>query len=318
MKAWKICYGITGVALAVSVAATGTYGLSEENREIYETALSLQQRVDGLGFSEFNLADYKVRFFDGDADYVVYGEAISREKPVFTTFVGTSYEVDGEYQVILPVLENFAEMFALLGAAETLSEGGVSFDKNTYGDQEHTATLWHEAFHAYQMTHYAEGIDGLRDGGRFEEGMSRVIVEAVDSRKDMIQYFERGAALLLQAYQETDMEAKKALVHEYFELESRRREQLGEEAVLAEDYLETVEGSACYVESCIIAFLKGQEEMEQHYMAPFSYSGGTGKYYKIGMMKCYLLEQLRQDWNAGYEFDRNLNELLRESCFETQ
>lgn len=313
MKTGKLLYGITGLALAIATAATGSYGLSERNQKIYEQAISLQPEVDKLGFQDFWLAEYKVRFFDGDVDYVVKDGAIKKEKPVFSTFVGTTYEVDGEYQVILPVVENFAEMFDLLGAADALSEGSVTFEKNTYGEAEHTATLWHETFHAYQMSHYQDQVMGLLQGKQFEDGMENVIVEGVDSGKNMVSYFQEEAGLLRQAYFEQDQEEKKALIRDYLKLDQQRRELLSKDACVAEDYYETIEGCACYVESCIISSLKGKEEMEKQYIDHFAYSNGTGKYYKIGMLKCYLLNQTAQGWSGEYKFESSLNELLEEA-----
>lgn len=313
MKIGKIMYGMAGAVLFIATLITGTYGLSFENRDIYKRALSLQKEADALGFKNFSLDDYKVRFFDGDADYVVTKNKIQREKPVFHTFVGTAYEVNGEYQVILPTVENFAKMFDLLGAAETISEGSMQFEQNVYGNDAHIATLWHEAFHAYQMTHYSENVTGLLQGKEFYEDMEKVIVEGVDSRKDMIQYFEEGAMLLYQAYVEPVYDLKTALIADYLSLEQQRQGVLDGDVLTAEAYYETIEGTACYMESCIISVLKGKKEMEKQYMEQFSYSKGAGKYYKTGLLKCYLLNQVSKGWNQSYQFDKSLNELLQQS-----
>ena len=74
MKLFKIGYALTGFLLAACTAFTGSYGLSKTDREIYRRALSLENDMEKMGFSEFSLADYKVRFCNGNCDYVVEGE----------------------------------------------------------------------------------------------------------------------------------------------------------------------------------------------------------------------------------------------------
>lgn len=316
----KLLYALTGLVLAAATVVTGHYGLKGENRELYEEALGLQQGMEALGFPDFRLADLKVRFFDGNSDYVVTADQsgrkirqIEKEKPVFTTFVGTTYEVDGEYQVILPTLDNFSSFFGMMGTAQSLSEGSLSFEQDSYGAWEHEATLWHEAFHTWQMTHYYDNIIGLTKGEEFAEGMEKVITESVDSQENVVKYLEEGTALLRQAYAATDRQDKLSLIGRYLETEEKRRQLLGTQACVAEDYYETMEGTARYVESAAYGLLYGQEEMERHYItrpAERGYEKGSGKYYTTGMLKCYLMDQLDEEWNQGYEFDRSLRALF--------
>lgn len=314
MNTGKILYGLAGLLLAGAAAVTGTHGLSRQNREIYERALSLQQDVDALGFRDFRLDDYKVRFFDGESDYVIAAGEIRKEKPVFTTFVGTAYEVDGEYQVILPVLENFSQMFDLLDTAAGLSEGGTELETGGYGADEHTATLWHETFHAYQMNNYYDNCLGLLQGAQTDGNLEKVILEGVDSQADMVQYFEQGTALLRRAYLAEEESARNEYLRSYLSLEQSRRSLISGEARAAEDYYEAVEGSARYVEGRIISLLKGTEAMENRYIGRYSYEKGAAKYYQTGMLKCLILTQADPGWNQDYRFDRSLNELLQEIC----
>lgn len=318
MNKGKILYGLTGFLLAASTALTGNQGLSRQNQKIYEKAQSLQQKVDTLGFQGLRLEDYKVRFFNGESDYVVTSEGIQKEKPVFTTFVGTTYEVEGEYQVILPVLEDFSKMFDMLDAASGLAKGNTKMEKNGYDANEHTATLWHEAFHAYQMSHFYDNCTGRLPETQNGDNIEKIIAEDVDSQPDMEQYFEQEAELLQKAYLALDEDSRTKYLRGYLELEEQRRGQIGKDAQAAEDYYETIEGSACYIESCIISFLKGDEAMKKRYIAAFSYEKGSAKYYKIGMLKCRLLSQMDRNWNKDYTFDKSLQELLQEKYKKMQ
>jgi len=149
MKVFHILYGAAGVLLASLTLVTGDYRLSETDREIYDRGIELEDDMAKNGFTDFSLSDYKVRFFYGNCDYVVFNEEVKKENAVFDTFVGTAYEIQGEYQVILPTYRNFSRMFSMLNAAQSVSEGEMHFSEAEYSEDAHVATLWHEAFHAW-------------------------------------------------------------------------------------------------------------------------------------------------------------------------
>lgn len=85
--------------------------LSQTDRQIYEKACSLEQEMEMLGFSGFSVRDYRVRYYDGDCDYVIAPSAdtytVTREKPKLDTFAGTIVKVGKEYQIVLPTYEKF-------------------------------------------------------------------------------------------------------------------------------------------------------------------------------------------------------------------
>jgi len=310
MKIYRILYGALGAALLAGAFFTGDYGLSDENIKIYEDALALQEQVDELGFEQFNLNEYKVRFYDGNVDYVVKGNDVNKEEAVFTTFVGTTYKIDGEYQVILPTVENFAEMYKLLGTAGSLAEGEVNFTEDEYGSAEHIAALWHEAAHAYQMTYYQDEILSLIEGKVSVENIEDVIVSAVDSNEDVVKLYQKQMGILNKAYITTDLSEKKAYIESYLEMETERRELLDEEACAVEDYYEAAEGTARYIESHVYRFQEGQEAFEREYTNETEYQKGSGKYYSMGMLKCCLLDELNPGWKDNYDFSVTLTELL--------
>ena len=296
MKLFKIGYALTGFLLAACTAFTGSYGLSKTDREIYRRALSLESDMEKMGFSEFSLADYKVRFYNGNCDYVVEGENISKEDAVLDVFAGTVWEVEGEYQVLIPTYEKFSSLFDMLGAAGTvsqsMSEGTMAFTEESYSENAHVATIWHEAFHAWQTNRWQDEIDALmkRVNLSAEDNREDIIVREADENPKAAALFEEEMVLLAKAY-EGEGEEKKEYILKALSLAEMRREILPDSANAMEFYLENLEGSARYVESLAYRSLEGDKAWEEHYMGEFSYEKGSGKYYQMGMLKGLLLDQ---------------------------
>lgn len=326
--AGKIFYVLLGIVLAVSTIGTAPRGLSQVNKEIYKKAEAYQPQIDELGFSGFQLKDYKVRFYDGKNDYVTSNGKYKKEKPVFNTFVGTTYKVDKEYQVILPTLEQFSNLFDLLGAAEGISEGNISFKKSDYSKDEHVATLWHEATHAYQMTHYEKQITTLMDNFLTNSGLlasnnssddssesasadfMEKTVSSVDSNKTVVKLYKKQITLLKKAYHATDIAEKQSLVSQYLDLQKERADCMTGSQLALENYYECVEGTARYVEAHIYTAEKGQKASDMQYVDDFSYNNGSGKYYTAGMIKCCLLDSFLPQWKEDFQYTVSLDELL--------
>ncbi|MBE5960873.1 MAG: hypothetical protein E7256_05735 [Lachnospiraceae bacterium] len=314
----RILYGILGVVLAAGTVLTGSYGLSERNMDIYKEALSLQKQVDELGFDGFSLADYKVRCYDGSYDYVLSisnGKAVKeKEKSVLQAFVGTAYEIDGEYQVIVPSVERFQEMISALrfGAGGDLT----AFSDSEYGSEEQVATIWHEATHAWQFSRYEKEIlNRVKAKDSDSRGsLGEVIANDVDSNPKVVSFYEQELEILKKAVLVRSIDDKKAYVLQYKKLEEERRHLLSEKVVSAEEYYENVEGMAYYLESKVYEMEKGTDAYSRQYLdAIGTYTEGTHKYYTIGMAKCLLLDALQEDWKAGFDFSESLSELLYES-----
>ena len=188
----KVLYIATGMILGVATLLTGTYGLSQKNYDIYESAMALSNEVSDLGFDKFDITDYKIRFYNGNRDYIFSKIdntlIVEKEKPILDAFVGTAWEVDGIYQVVVPAIEKFSDMFSIFGMANSLSSfqetGNFNFMENEYGSKEHIATIWHEAFHAYQMTYYMETITNSLEGHSFAEDdfKEALIVTEIDEK----------------------------------------------------------------------------------------------------------------------------------------
>lgn len=312
MKAFNIGYGAVGALLAVSVALTGTYGLPKADREIYDTAIELEEKMQQNGFVEFAPSRFKVRFFNGKSDYVVKDGEVTKEEAAFNTFVGTTSEIDGEYQVILPTYENFSDMFSLLDTAQSATGGEMSFGEENYTTNAHVATLWHEAFHAWQVTNWGEEIDAacIKAGLAADEQIEQIVLNEIDSNKQLVVSFSEEMELLIKAYETDDVEEKKQFVTEALAVADEREKQLGKKVAFVENYYEMVEGSARYVEAEAYRMLEGDEVWRETYLGTFTYTNGSGKYYDMGMYKCLLLDQLMPDWKDYFCVTDSLNDYL--------
>lgn len=312
MKFFKQIYAAVGVVLVAGVAVTGSYGLPKTDREIYKTAIGLQEKMQENGFAGFVLEDKKVRFFDGTVDYVVTGNKIEKEEAVFDTFVGTTSKVDGEYQVILPTYDNFANMFALLGAAQSVADGSMQFSEDNYTTNAHVTTLWHEAFHTWQFANWESDIYVQMEAAGLEEtdNIQEIVVNNIDSKEQLVVSFSGEMELLKAAYETEDIEEKKKLIAEALELSKERKKMLSEKEAYVEQYYEMFEGTARYVEAQAYLLLEGEEAWKETYLGEFSYSNGSGKYYEMGMYKCLVLDQLMPEWKTDFNVTDSLDDYL--------
>lgn len=321
MKTWKVIYAAVGICLAVGSIATASYGLSEVNRNIYQDALYLDEKIQELGFEGFTLKTAKVRFYDGSNDYVVQVDAeghitIKKERPKLDVFAGTTVEVGGQWQALLPTYEQFSRLFDALEALgsyeQGVQEGSFAFSKSDYGESSHSATIWHEAFHAWQSENWSEDVEALMEKAEvgYEDSREDIIVKEVDSDRELVELFNEEMQLLMKAYQAEGPEEKRALIADILEIAEKRKEKLSQAAEAMEYFLENYEGSARYVESVAYRELEGESAWETIYLTEFRYENGSGKYYDMGMMKCLLLDQLSDGWQKEFSPENGLDELL--------
>lgn len=325
MKVWKIIYAAMGVILAAGSIATAKYGLSEVNRSIYQDALSLDEKMKEFGFEDFSLKTMKVRFYDGDCDYVAQtdGEGhitVKKEKAILDVFAGTTVEADGQWQVLVPTYEQFSGLFDALEALgsyeQGMQEGSFAFSESDYSESSHVASIWHEAFHAWQSANWSKDVEKLMEQAEVGSGdtsgntREEIIVNEVDSDKELSGLFTEEMKLLRKAYQAERMEEKKELVKEALKIAESRREKLSKTAEAMEYFLENYEGSARYVESVVYRELEGEPAWQETYLSEFRYENGSGKYYDMGMMKCVLLDQLSEGWQKEFSDGAGLDDLL--------
>lgn len=292
----EIIIALAGIALAAGVIATGTYGLSEENIEIYEHAVSMNEN---FGFGGFALTDYPVSFYDGDRDYVIEWEngeySITKRNAVMDFIVATAYPVDGHYEVLTPTVEKMSSLLGLLSRGE-----------GDYGADDHVATLWHEAFHCYQLTNYLENIERIPLVAVDES----LIAEYADKNEKAVSLYKQKSELLEKAAVNDDVDKIRDYIVEYKKLDDERKALLSDEVNSVEDYYIRVEGTACYIEACVSRKLQ-PDGFESSYIDTVSeYGGGSGKYYKTGMAMCMILDTVNPEWKNSYDFSQPLTELI--------
>lgn len=289
-----IVTALIGILLLTSVMLTGTHGLGKKDRLCYETALSLQGEVSHLGFPDFTITDFPISFNDGKYDHVITWENDSYEvlkrSPYTDTFAATAVYVDDHFEVLIPTKERMSELIGLMGG--------------NYDSAEQAATIWHEAFHCWQLTHFKENIFALIGNHSFEEADygENMIAEQCDSDMQAVALWEQQSKLLSQALEESDNDKLYALMLEYKKLEEERYSLLDEDIRGLESYYITVEGTARYVEANAFKLLK-EEVFTERYTANISdYTNGTEKYYSAGMTQCFILDKLDGNWKSDYDF----------------
>lgn len=108
-----------------------------------------------------------------------------------------------------------------------------------------------------------------------------------------------------------DIETLNEMLSEYRESRRQRLEAMPEETAEAEIRCELIEGTAYYVEGKVYEMLSGEEAYEEKYVDGIgAFEGGRGKYYRTGMAKCLILDQLSPDWKDTFDFTQGLDEVL--------
>ncbi|MBQ8935608.1 MAG: hypothetical protein IJ049_04325 [Oscillospiraceae bacterium] len=311
---WRGIYLLLGITLIGLVIVTGAYGLDQADRDIYEMAMELDDAADGFGFRGFSVKEHTVRISNGRVDYVMWDGAWEKEPAAFDTLVATAQEIDGAYQVILPSYRAFSDFLQSMETFATLSEGGGSFSSETYSPEAHAATLWHEAFHAWQFSRFEDDMTGFMEGTALgDTSPESVIASKVDPDKGYMQSLENEVNYLYRAYSAENREDVLSWLRLALDEETQRRDRLDEEAVAAERYLEMVEGTARYVESLAYRELTDTDAWRAAYLTEGELSGGADKYYTIGMLKCLLLDTLAPGWQDGFALPADLSEALEDA-----
>ncbi len=312
-KKMYITYGLLGMFLVLCVAVTGNYGLSEVNRNAYASYISESNYMSEIGFKDFNPADYKVRFFDGEKDYVVQSERkIVKEKKVFDALAATAWKVGDEYQVLVPVYENmsgFTETVAKIGAIHSSVEQDEVVDEVEFSEELYVSSICHEAFHVWQFNNFEKEMEA--DLGKAEWNREEIITSEIDSNSQYVASIEREVKLLFDAYYETDKNKKFELINSVLQEEASRRGTMSDNAVKMEYFIENLEGSAQYVEALVYRELTSQKDFEDYYLGEFEYANGSYKYYTIGLMKCLILDQIQEGWQAEFTYENGLSQIMK-------
>lgn len=311
-KIGSALYLLLGLVLLFFTIRTASIGLDPEDRKIYERAMALDARTGGFGFPNFSVHNYTVRISNGRTDEVFRDGHRRREKAAVDTLVATALKIGDEYEVILPTYRDFSTFFDFLNGLATTAAGGEHFSVDSYSEEFHIATLFHESFHAWQFsTMTAEGQEKMEHLMATVEDAEQIVTEEIDSEPKHRQSLQNELEYLYTADRgKTRAELVTALAKALDE-ESARRERLSDAAVSAERFYETVEGTARYVESKTYLELTDEENYRRAYLKGDAYCGGAEKYYRIGMMKALLLDRLAPGWQKDFSLPDDLSERLR-------
>lgn len=322
-----LAIGAVGILLVGAVCMTQTKGVSIINKEAYATYLQECDYLNTLGFKGFEPKETKVRFFDGEYDFVADGSGEwKKESPVLNVIAGTTWQVDGEYQAVVPVYAKLQGLTEVVGNIQKLQEivkeeetgaenasmeegKGQQETNSVYSETMHVTTICHEVFHCWQFTAFE---DQIVNGTHCYTGDREVIItEEIDSEEDLAASVEKEVNLYREAWFTEDLNIKKELVVAALQEGTRRAKKLSDNARNVEYFVETLEGSAQYIEAMSFRHLTSEEEFESLYLNEFVYSGGSEKYYRIGLYQCLLLDQLNSDWKKDFSFENSHSTLLQ-------
>lgn len=289
---------LISIILITGVITTEKFGLSEENIKIYEKAVSLESN-DNFGFEGFKITDYPVAFYDGNNDYVVVWEneeyKIEKRSAIINSIAATAYPIDDHYEVLTPTFEKMSSLLNLLAVGNS-----------NYGAEGHVATLWHEAFHCWQLTNYYDNIQDICPMAVEES----IIAQNVDTNKQAVTLFQQQTQMLENAVNADNIDNVREYIIEYKKLDEERKTLLSDDVNALEDYYTRVEGTACYIEANVHKILL-PDSFESEYIKTVSeYVGGSGKYYKTGMAMCMILDDINPEWKNEYNFSESLINLI--------
>lgn len=309
----KFLFILLGFVLLGSILATGSYGLSKHNTDIYDEALALQPQVDDIGFLDFRLSDYPVAFFDGEDDYVLNwknGEySISKRKPALTVLAATIHRVDNQVEILVPTMEQMSAIGSIsktMSSFEAAKKGNEKNIETEFDITEQVMTLWHEAFHAYQFSRYRESVETIHT----EDIDETIALSEIDNNTAAVILFQQEMELLKNALLTADVDKMREYVIKYRKIEKKREKLFTKSILDLEEYYTRVEGSAQYISACIFKYQMPEQFRKVYIENVDFYREGTIKYYNMGMMQCLLLDKLNPDWKVGYDFSTSFMELV--------
>jgi len=311
---------LLGVLLLALYVITGVYGLSQEDKSLYKKALLMQSVADNVGFNDFSLEDYPVAFFDGTNEYVItLNGDVEKREPVLGVLVATTSSVNGHMEVFVPTYKTFTTLIGTIKVVDYASSGNTTTELSEQAI--FISTIWHEAFHAWQITNYANNIDSIRTShpnNLYSETIDETtIAKEIDGNPQVRAIYEKELELLQKAVFENDTEELKNIVKELVILENERSNLVSTALLNEETILELMEGSAYYLESKIYLDICGEEAYTAYYLNNISsYENGNTKYYKIGMVKCLILDKLDPSWKNDFKMDSSFTERLESLLWE--
>jgi len=279
-------------ALLVSFIATGEYGISKDDRASYDKAISAQLAVTALGFTDFRLEDYPVVICGVEKETVFFENDAYTRKPFMEASVGTATWVDGRMEIFVQSYADWIVLQSLTGGAD---EALIS----------HVTEIWHEAFHAWQQTHCAEGWEILSAG--LTEN-----INIADSNPKFEKWFMDEQALLYAAVKAKTEEERSGYLVKWAALYDEEVYPLNAEEKARVEWQETMEGGGEYISSFIDYYhhQKALDKYEQRFIEPNDYDLGTGKFYQQGMYKFWLLNAINPAFASKFDMKTSVTKLL--------
>lgn len=302
-------YLVPGILMLTAILIATPSGLPQADQAIYEAAIAFDENHVINSFPSYSIQDYTFRFFDGTHDYVIRDRNVTKEKPFLRSLAATTVQVEGEWQVLVPTIERMNSTLSFLGKGQDLS----SIDS----DALQVATLWHEGFHSYQMTHFEENLAKYMNLHDMPENIESFVAEYIDADEHLKKDYLQAEQILDTAIASKNLEETKRLASEFLDVYYRRRENLTEKARQMESLYEMIEGSAQYIESLIYRAQAGEEAYQEYYMTTDTVAAnGISKYYTMGRKICLVLDKLSPDWSKDFDFSVGLAELLAKNIEE--
>lgn len=301
---------LTGITLTTIAVCTSDKGLSDVNKEAYKAFVNESNKVEELGFTNYETDDFKVRIFDGDNDYVGTSDGKwSKEKALLDVIAGTTLPVNDEYQAIVPSYEKMKGLTDIVGGIASLqNDGEEAFSNDTFTENMYTATICHEVFHSWQLTNFEDSI--VNGSHSYNGDREAIILNEIDTNEELKASVCKEAELLYKAYFENDTEQKYNLIKEALKESEERNVKLSENAANTEYFVENIEGSARYIEAMAYKDLAGEEEFNDYYLGEFTYIDGSEKYYTLGFLRCLLLDQVNPGWQSEFTYDNGCTNIL--------
>lgn len=305
MKTFKIIYIIIGVMLAAGVLISSLAGLPEKDRELYETACSLEDgRTDSI-WPGLGISDYPVALRKGNTEYVLFNGSVDKRRPVLPVIACTAYPAGDTINVFMPcksVMDSLGQIVeGFSSGSESFLIGQFSIESKRMSDNQYVALLYHETMHALQLSRYEDLLTEMADWG--EEDVEEMMAE-LESDSSIQALYKEQSELLYRLVISEEIVPDADDIREYIKtreetLEAFRRhagDRQGDMIGAYIDMTELLEGTASYVEAKTALALNDSELYEQYLSSLQETLPGREKYYKSGMGICLLLDRMSPGW----------------------
>lgn len=296
----KIAFLSIGVIMIVGTIFYRNWSISQDNKYIFNKAVEIENQVEKK-WSGFNLRKYPMVFRDETKEEVFYDGEIYKRKPSFETFACTASYVQGEMNVFVlsrKQMDSLAEIAEGLNNENEFLNKQFGFGEKALSDNMYLAILYHEAFHAYQQ----EKISFRDIDFDFNEGIR--IINQIDKDQEIKELYNKERLAMLQAVKHGNKENIQEYIDEINKHRDERLKHLEKifsskeynNLVKTEDFLETFEGTARFIELEVGRVLKDEKLVERHINTLKEYSSGREKYYRRGMAISCILEIKSKTW----------------------